>query len=94
MGKPAVAKRVRVRGDVQGVFFRDSTRKRAHDAGLTGWVRNCADGAVEAHLEGDAGSVAEVLEWMRGGGPPAAHVVEVDVDEREAEGHERFEVRR
>jgi acylphosphatase len=72
--------RVVVRGRVQGVFFRASCRRRASDLGLAGWVRNRADGAVEAVFEGEPGAVEAMLAWCREG-PPDASVEAVDVGE-------------
>ena len=61
--------RVRVEGRVQGVFFRDFTRREANRLGLTGWVRNLPDGAVEALLEGGEEAVAAMLTWLQTGSP-------------------------
>jgi len=61
-------------GRVQGVWYRQSCRDVAVAAGLRGWVRNNADGTVEAVLEGDAQSVKRVVEWMREG--PSRAVVD------------------
>jgi acylphosphatase len=83
---------VKVHGRVQGVFFRDSTRREAERAGVAGWVRNCADGTVEAVFEGDEDAVARMDEWVREG-PGHADVDRVDVDEEEPEGLSAFEVR-
>jgi acylphosphatase len=91
---PTVARHVEVRGRVQGVFFRAGTRDRAREAGAVGWVRNCPDGSLEAWLEGEPEAVRRVERWVRDGGPRSARVEGVDVQEREPEGHERFEVRR
>ncbi|HYH59071.1 MAG TPA: acylphosphatase [Thermoleophilaceae bacterium] len=85
-------KRAVARGRVQGVFFRDSVRERAEAAGVAGWITNRADGTVEAVLEGDAGPVERVLDWMREG-PPRADVERIDVTEEEPEGLNGFEVR-
>ena len=46
-----------VSGRVQGVFYRDTLRRRADELGVSGWVRNMADGRVEAVFEGDAAAV-------------------------------------
>jgi acylphosphatase len=89
-----VARQVRVRGRVQGVYFRSSTRQTARRHGVTGWVRNVEDGSVEAWLEGEAEAVDDVETWMLAGGPPAAEVVDADVASVEPEGHARFDVRR
>jgi acylphosphatase len=57
--------RVQVRGRVQGVGYRYSTVSQARALGLSGWVRNRADGSVEAVLQGPAPAVARMREWMR-----------------------------
>jgi acylphosphatase len=85
-------KRVVVSGRVQGVFFRDSTRRRAEAAGLTGWVANRADGAVEAVFEGEPDAVDEMVEFCRRG-PSRAEVASVEVEEEPPEGLTGFEVR-
>lgn len=84
-----VARRLVVTGRVQGVFFRASTRDRARDAGVDGWVRNRPDGSVEAHLQGPTEAVEAVEAWVRDGGPRDAVVDGVeahDVDPTEGEG--------
>lgn len=86
------AHHVRITGTVQGVFFRAWTREQAQELGLTGWVRNCADGSVEAHLEGDESAVEQMIERMRQG-PAAARVEEVQAEEAAPEGFNGFEVR-
>lgn len=88
----AIRRRVTVRGHVQGVFFRDSTRERAHAHGVTGWIANRSDGAVEAVLEGPPQAVERVVRFLRTG-PPRARVDEIDVDEEQPEGLKGFEVR-
>ena len=88
----ATALYVRVTGRVQGVFFRGWTK--AGDAlGVAGWVRNCADGSVEAQLSGEAEAVEQLIERMRRG-PPGAQVARLDASEVAAEAGEGFEVRR
>ena len=62
---------VLISGRVQGVFFRMETHKAAQLYGVSGWVRNKADGTVEAMFEGDKKSVDLILEWCRKGSPPA-----------------------
>ena len=71
--------RVRVRGRVQGVFFRDSTHGKAEELGLSGYVMNTPDGDVEAVFEGPKDGVEEMVRWC-GQGPPQASVENVDVD--------------
>jgi acylphosphatase len=87
-----VRKRVVVCGRVQGVFFRDTARERARAHGVSGWVSNRADGAVEAVLEGPAEAVESVLRFFRTG-PPQARVEDVRVTEEQPEGLQGFEVR-
>ena len=66
-------RQIRVRGRVQGVGFRDALRAEALRLGVRGWVRNRADGSVEALLQGDSSAVARVIEWARHG-PALARV--------------------
>ena len=68
---------VRATGRVQGVFYRDSTKREARRLGLTGWVRNMADGSVEARLEGTKEQIEEMIAWMHEG-PPLALVDRVE----------------
>ncbi|MCP5003783.1 MAG: acylphosphatase [Planctomycetes bacterium] len=72
-------------GRVQGVFFRASTRAEAIQLGLTGWVKNCKDGRVEAVFEGAKENVEKAVEWCRKG-PPGASVTHVEVDFGHATG--------
>lgn len=74
-----------VSGRVQGVFFRAETQRAAMDFNLTGWVRNVADGRVEAVFEGDDENVDKMLTWCHIG-PPAALVENVTVKEERYTG--------
>jgi acylphosphatase len=74
-----------IRGRVQGVFFREETRRAARGYGVSGWVRNLPDGTVEAVFEGTREQVEQVLEWCRKG-PPFARVDKVDVKWKSAAG--------
>jgi len=85
-------KRVVVHGRVQGVFFRDSVRREAERAGVAGWVRNCADGTVEAVFEGEPDAVDALVESCRRG-PGHASVSSLDVAEESPEGLDGFSVR-
>jgi len=67
-----------VSGQVQGVFFRDNTRRWASSLGLTGWVRNLSDGRVEAVAEGEKESIDNLISRLEEG-PPHAVVEGVDV---------------
>lgn len=71
------ARRFLIRGVVQGVGFRHATRREARRLGLLGWVRNRADGSVEAVAVGDERQLDALLRWVQRG-PPAANVETVD----------------
>jgi acylphosphatase len=87
----AVRRRIVVRGRVQGVWFRESARRRAEELRVVGWVRNNPDGAVEAVLEGDDEDVAVLLSWFERG-PSQARVDAVEVEERPPLGERGFRV--
>jgi acylphosphatase len=87
-----VGRHVRVTGLVQGVFFRAWTADQARELGVVGWVRNCPDGSVEAHLEGEKWAVQRLVELLHRG-PPLAEIARVDVEEAKPERSVRFEVR-
>ena len=88
----AVRRRITAEGRVQGVFFRDSTRKEAERRGVAGWVRNTGDGTVEAVFEGEPDAVDALVALCRGG-PGYASVERLDVAEEEPEGLSGFQVR-
>jgi acylphosphatase len=81
----AIRRRVVVRGDVQGVFFRDSTREEAEARGVSGSVTNRSDGAVEAVFEGSPEAVEAMIAFCREG-PSRAQVEDVEVTEEQPEG--------
>ncbi|WP_370617936.1 acylphosphatase [Mumia qirimensis] len=81
-----------VRGRVQGVFYRDTLRRRADAAGVRGWVRNTEDGAVEALLVGRPTAVDRLIEWMRSG-PEDAVVLKLVTEPATDPGVDTFEVR-
>jgi acylphosphatase len=85
-------RRVVVEGRVQGVFYRDSCRREALAAGVTGWVRNREDGTVEAVFEGDERAVAALVSWCHHG-PPRALVTRVEERTEAPEGLSGFVVR-
>lgn len=87
-----IRRRVTVRGHVQGVFFRETTRRRAQARGVRGWVANRPDGSVEAVLEGDSDAVEAIVAFVREG-PRGARVDWVDVEHQEPEGLMEFEIR-
>jgi len=77
---------------VQGVFFRAWTAEQAESLEVSGWVRNCPDGSVEAHLAGEASLVEQMVNRMRDG-PPHAMVSEIQVERVDPEMAEEFLVR-
>lgn len=80
-------------GSVQGVFFRASTRDEAGRLGLTGWVRNAADGTVECEAQGDPADVESLVDFCRRG-PGHARVDHLEVEDRDpVGGEEGFSVR-
>ena len=87
-----IRRRVVVHGHVQGVFFRETARRRAQSAGLAGWIANRPDGTVEGVFEGDRDAVARLVDFCREG-PRGAHVDWVDVVAEEPEGVTGFEIR-
>jgi acylphosphatase len=87
----SVRRRVLVSGDVQGVFFRDTCRKKALQAGVAGSAANLPDGRVEVLLEGEEAAVQSIIEWCREG-PPQARVESVEVMEEQPSGESGFSI--
>ena len=87
----AIRRRVVVHGKVQGVFFRDSTRRVAQAHGVAGWARNRDDGTVEAVFEGPEEAVARLVDLARSG-PGHAHVSQLEVSDEQPEGLTGFSV--
>jgi acylphosphatase len=85
-----IRRRVVVHGLVQGVFFRETTRRRAVSTGVAGWVRNRPDGTVEAVFEGERDAVERLVAFCREG-PRGARVDRVDVEAEEPTGAGGFE---
>jgi len=81
-----------IQGHVQGVFFRDTTRRRAAERGVAGWVRNNPDGTVEAVFEGEPDAVESMVRFAHDG-PRGAVVERVEVTEEEVEGLSGFGAR-
>lgn len=80
---PTVARRARIEGRVQGVYFRASTAQQAVTLGIHGYVRNLPDGAVEVLAAGSHDAVEALLEWLRHG-PPLARVESISVEPADA----------
>jgi acylphosphatase len=84
--------RVLIKGRVQGVFFRAYTRDAAAEIGVSGWVRNRADGRVEALFEGEREKVDRMIAWCHQGSP-LSRVETVDIQEEAYLGdQDRFDI--
>jgi DNA ligase D-like protein (predicted 3'-phosphoesterase) len=81
-----------VRGEVQGVGFRDAIVRRARGLMVMGWVRNGEDGTVQVHAEGDRGAVDALVAFLHDG-PSLARVSTVEIAQVAIEGHEQFAIR-
>ena len=82
-----------IEGIVQGVFFRASTIEESSKLGLTGWVKNCSDGRVEAVFEGEIDKIEQIVEWCKKG-PPGAVVSNVEtVLERATGEYDSFTIK-
>ena len=84
--------RVRIRGRVQGVFFRAEAQARAESLGVAGWISNAPDGSVEAVFEGEPERVDSIVDWCRRG-PAGAQVEDVEVVGEDSVGEQGFSVR-
>ena len=82
---------LRIRGKVQGVFYRATAAKEAEKLGLNGWVKNSPDGAVEATVNGSEEAVRQFVEWCRKG-PEKAEVKNVVVTPKPDDGFTGFQV--
>jgi acylphosphatase len=89
MNDSTIRRRLIVHGRVQGVFFRDATRRTAQREGVAGSAGNRCDGTVEVVLEGPPGAVERVIAFCREG-PDSARVEEVEVASEEPEGLTSF----
>jgi acylphosphatase len=79
-------------GRVQGVFYRDSTRKKALELGLVGTVKNQTDGTVQIVAEGDRKKLEALAQWAKQG-PPASNVSHLDISYEKPFGqYDRFEI--
>jgi acylphosphatase len=76
-----IARRLVIRGEVQGVGYRESMVDAAASCGVAGWVRNRVDGTVEAWVQGEPAAVDRIVEWCRRG-PRTARVMSVDIAEQ------------
>ena len=86
----AVTRKLRIHGEVQGVFYRAWSAEQARRLGLSGWVRNRRDGTVEMLVHGDEAVVQRMIALCRDG-PPAARVERIDVEDSQEEAPPGFE---
>ncbi|MEK7190478.1 MAG: acylphosphatase [Patescibacteria group bacterium] len=77
---------LKIYGKVQGVFFRDSSKKKARELNLSGWVRNESNGTVVIVAEGEEKNLKELIEWCKNG-PNHAKVDKVEVEWFESTDH-------
>lgn len=82
---------LRITGKVQGVFFRASTRKKAQELGITGWVKNEPDGSVTAVGQGEAAALQQWANWCHEG-PPQARVDKVKKEVQPLSQFQQFEI--
>jgi acylphosphatase len=87
-----IGRNVRATGSVQGVFFRAWAQGHARELGVSGWIRNCADGSLEAHFVGEADNVARMIDRMRRG-PSNSRVDDLAVEDAAPQAEGRFEIR-
>ena len=85
------ASHIIVKGKVQGVFFRATTKKQADSLGIKGWVRNLPTGEVEAFLEGEEKNLNEMLLFCKEG-PQGSQVDDIEIEEQTPEGLKEFEI--
>ena len=85
------AERIRVKGKVQGVFFRASTKDKADELGIRGWVRNETDGSVLIEAEGSEERMEQFVAWCWQG-PSSAHVEQVEEEPIEPGNFDRFAI--
>lgn len=85
--------KLRIKGKVQGVWYRASARRKAEELGLSGYVRNEPNGAVYAEAEGEEASLQAFVRWCEEG-PEQARVEQVDVEEGKPQGYKGFDIQR
>jgi acylphosphatase len=85
--------KITVRGKVQGVFYRESTKRKAQELNIKGFVRNHPDGSVYIEAEGPEMHLTELVAWCQRG-PEMAEVISVTVEKAEPVNHTNFEIRR
>ncbi|RLC38372.1 acylphosphatase [Candidatus Falkowbacteria bacterium] len=85
--------KIKIFGRVQGVWFRESTKKKARELGVAGWVKNEPDGSVHAEAEGEEDKIEEFMKWCHEGSE-LSKVERVEVEEsKDLKGYKNFKVR-
>jgi acylphosphatase len=92
MTENIIQKHIFISGRVQGVGFRAFTRKEASSRGITGWVKNLADGRVEIKIKGEREDIKNMIKRIKEG-PSFARVDDIEISDEEIENFDRFEVR-
>jgi len=82
-----------VRGRVQGVFYRATTKDKANELGLKGYVKNQSDGSVLIHAEGPEEVLNELTRWCKNG-PPNAEVLDIEINSHPLENFSEFRIKR
>ncbi len=88
-----IARHRSITGRVQGVFFRAWSQEQADELGVNGWIRNCPDGHVEAHVEGEEAAVEQMIERCGEGPPPAQRRKYQSLGRRARSSFDGFELR-
>ena len=92
MAAEKVQKHIYISGRVQGVGFRAFTRSQAAVLDIDGWVKNLADGRVEAVIEGEKNKVKQMIKKLKKG-PSFARVDDFEVKDQEVDKFDSFEIR-
>ena len=85
--------KIQVTGKVQGVYFRASTKQKALNLGLNGYVKNNKDGSVIMEIEGNDSAVSEMINWCKQG-PALARVSQVNVEPTKTQNYKQFRIMR
>lgn len=85
--------KIKVKGKVQGVFYRSTAQAKARELGLSGWVKNEEDGSVLIEAEGEEQKILKLVDWCREG-PGAAIVNDIEYGQIEPEGVNGFEIKK
>ena len=81
---------VKIIGKVQGVFFRDFTRRKAEELALVGWVKNMPDGSVESLISGNDEDITSMILWFQNGSPQSSVIKVVTEEVANSPDSDRF----